>query len=46
MDESTMKIGYATSLTWRSCQPTPIRILAKFQPDIRALEAETDNLIA
>jgi len=46
IDESKTKIGYEISFTRHFYKPTPMRTLAEIQADIRALEAETDNLIA
>ncbi len=46
IDETKTKIGYEISSTRRFYRPAPMRTLAEIQADIRALEAETDNLIA
>lgn len=46
IDDSKTKIGYEVSFTRHFYKPTPMRTLAEIQADIRALEAETDNLIA
>ena len=46
IDESKTKIGYEISFTRHFYKPTPMRTLAEIQADIRALEAETDDLIA
>ena len=46
VDESKTKIGYEISFTRHFYKPVPMRTLAEIQADIRALEAETDNLIA
>jgi type I restriction enzyme M protein len=46
IDESKTKIGYEISFTRHFYRPAPMRTLAEIQADIRALEAETDNLIA
>lgn len=46
IDETKTKIGYEISFTRHFYKPTPMRTLAEIQADIRALEAETDNLIA
>ena len=46
IDESKTKVGYEISFTRHFYKPTPMRTLAEIQADIRALEAETDNLIA
>ena len=46
IDETKTKIGYEISFTRHFYKPTTMRTLAEIQADIRALEAETDNLIA
>lgn len=46
IDRSKTKIGYEVSFTRHFYRPAPMRTLAEIQADIRALEAETDNLIA
>lgn len=46
IDDSKTKIGYEISFTRHFYKPTPMRTLAEIQSDIRALEAETDDLIA
>jgi len=46
IDETKTKIGYKISSPRHFYKPTPMRTLAEIQADIRALEAETDNLIA
>jgi len=46
IDASKTKIGYEISFTRHFYKPAPMRTLAEIQADIRALEAETDNLIA
>lgn len=46
IDESKTKIGYEISFTRHFYKPSPMRTLAEIQADIRALEAETDDLIA
>lgn len=46
IDETKTKIGYEISFTRHFYKPAPMRTLAEIQADIRALEAETDNLIA
>ncbi|MBC7279131.1 class I SAM-dependent DNA methyltransferase [Nocardioides sp.] len=46
IDKSKTKIGYEISFTRHFYKPAPMRTLAEIQADIRALEAETDNLIA
>ncbi|MDN6425425.1 MAG: SAM-dependent methyltransferase, partial [Bifidobacterium crudilactis] len=45
IDETKTKIGYEISFTRHFYKPIPMRTLAEIQADIRALEAETDNLI-
>src|SRR5690606_14468169 len=44
--ESKTKIGYEVSFTKHFYKPAPMRTLEEIQADIRALEAESDNLIA
>lgn len=46
IDESKTKIGYEISFTRHFYKPAPTRSLAEIQADIRALEAETEDLIA
>lgn len=46
IDGSKTKVGYEISFTRHFYKSTPMRTLAEIQADIRALEAETDNLIA
>ncbi|MGL5830371.1 MAG: N-6 DNA methylase, partial [Angustibacter sp.] len=46
IDHTKTKTGYEVSFTRHFYKPTPMRTLAEIQADIRALEAETDNLIA
>ncbi|KXF84108.1 restriction endonuclease subunit S [Rhodococcus ruber Chol-4] len=46
IDDSKTKIGYGISFTRHFYRPAPMRTLAEIQADIRALESETDNLIA
>jgi type I restriction enzyme M protein len=46
IDATKTKIGYEISFTRHFYRPAPMRTLAEIQADIRALEAETDNLIA
>ena len=46
IDQSKTKIGYEISFTRHFYKPTPMRTLAEIQADIRALTAETDDLIA
>lgn len=45
IDESKTKIGYEISFTRHFYKPAPRRTLAEIQADIRALEAETEDLI-
>lgn len=45
IDESKTRIGYEISFTRHFYKPVPMRTLAEIQADIRALEAETDDLI-
>jgi type I restriction enzyme M protein len=45
IDASKTKIGYEISFTRHFYKPTPMRTLAEIQADIRALAAETDDLI-
>ncbi|NTW42663.1 MAG: hypothetical protein HGA44_22815, partial [Cellulomonadaceae bacterium] len=40
------KIGYEISFTKHFYKPTPLRTLDEIRADIRALEAETDNLLS
>ncbi|OHU01542.1 MULTISPECIES: type I restriction-modification system subunit M [Mycobacterium] len=46
IDESKTKIGYEISFTRHFYKPAPMRTLAEIQADIRALEVETEDLIA
>lgn len=46
IDETKTKIGYEVSFTRHFYKPAPMRTLAEIQADIRALEAETEDLIA
>ncbi|MBF6522627.1 type I restriction-modification system subunit M [Nocardia farcinica] len=46
IDRSKTKIGYEISFTRHFYKPAPMRTLAEIQADIRALEAETEDLIA
>ncbi len=46
IDESKTKIGYEISFTRHFYKPATMRTLAEIQADIRALEAETEDLIA
>jgi type I restriction enzyme M protein len=46
IDASKTKIGYEVSFTRHFYKPAPMRTLAEIQADIRALEAETEDLIA
>jgi type I restriction enzyme M protein len=46
VDEPKTKIGYEISFTRHFYKPAPMRTLAEIQADIRALEAETEDLIA
>ena len=46
IDESKTKIGYEISFTRHFYKPTPLRTLDEIRADIRALEAETENLLA
>ncbi|WP_421735701.1 type I restriction-modification system subunit M [Cellulomonas sp.] len=46
VDESKTKIGYEISFTKHFYKPTPLRTLDEIRADIRALEAESDTLIA
>ena len=46
IDQSKTKIGYEISFTRHFYKPTPMRTLAEIQADIRALTAETDDLMA
>lgn len=46
IDASKTKIGYEISFTRHFYKPAPMRTLDEIQADIRALEAETEDLIA
>ena len=46
IDESKTKIGYEVSFTRHFYQPQPMRTLDEIRADIRALEAETDDLLS
>ena len=46
IDEAKTKIGYEISFTRHFYKPAPMRTLAEIQADIRALEAETEDLIS
>ena len=46
IDDSKTKIGYEISFTRHFYKPAPMRTLTEIQADIRALEAETEDLIA
>ncbi|NLP82473.1 SAM-dependent DNA methyltransferase [Microbacterium sp. CFH 90308] len=46
MDESKTKIGYEVSFTRYFYKPAPMRPLDEIRADIRALEAETDDLLS
>jgi type I restriction enzyme M protein len=46
VDESKTKIGYEISFTKQFYKPAPLRTLDEIRADIRALEAESENLIA
>ncbi|WP_435737936.1 class I SAM-dependent DNA methyltransferase [Cellulosimicrobium sp. PMB13] len=46
VDESKIKIGYEISFTKHFYKPAPLRTLDEIRADIRALEAESENLIA
>ena len=45
IDESKTRIGYEVSFTRHFYKPTPMRTLDEIRADIRALEAETDDLL-
>ena len=45
IDESKTKIGYEVSFTRHFYKPKPMRTLDEIRADIRALEAETDDLL-
>ncbi len=46
IDKSKTKIGYAVSFTRHFYKPRPLRTLDEIRADIRALEAETDDLLS
>lgn len=46
VDESKTKIGYEISFTKHFYKPAPLRTLDEIRADIRALEAESDTLLA
>jgi len=46
IDESKTKTGYEVSFTRHFYKPTPMRTLDEIRADIRALEAETDDLLS
>lgn len=46
IDETKTKIGYEVSFSRHFYKPAPMRTLAEIRADIRALEAETEDLIA
>lgn len=46
IDPSSIKTGYEISFTRHFYKPQPLRTLAEITADIRALEAETDGLLA
>ncbi|WP_033106601.1 type I restriction-modification system subunit M [Microbacterium profundi] len=46
IDESKTKIGYEVSFTRHFYEPAPMRTLDEIRADIRALEAETDDLLS
>jgi type I restriction enzyme M protein len=46
VDDSKTKIGYEISFTKHFYYPAPLRTLDEIRADIRALEAESENLIA
>ncbi|MDQ3151782.1 MAG: type I restriction-modification system subunit M [Actinomycetota bacterium] len=46
IDDSKTKVGYEISFTRHFYKPTPLRTLDEIRADIRALEAETENLLA
>jgi len=46
IDESKTKIGYEVSFTRHFYKPAPMRSLDEIRADIRALEAETDDLLS
>ena len=46
VDEGSVKVGYEVSFTRHFYKPQPLRTLAEITADIRALEQETDTLLA
>ncbi|GHF79826.1 type I restriction-modification system subunit M [Deinococcus ficus] len=46
IDPGSVKVGYEVSFTRHFYKPQPLRTLEEITADIRALEAETDNLLA
>lgn len=46
INESKTKTGYEVSFTRHFYKPTPMRTLDEIRADIRALEAETDDLLS
>lgn len=46
IDDSKTRIGYEISFTRHFYRPTPMRTLAEIQTDIRAIEAEAEDIIA
>ena len=46
VDAGSVKVGYEVSFTRHFYKPQPLRTLAEITADIRALEAETDTLLA
>jgi len=46
VDETKTKIGYEISFTKHFYKPTPLRTLDEIRADIRALEAETEDLLS
>lgn len=46
IDESKTKIGYEISFTRHFYKPPPMRSIAEIQADIRALQAESEDLIS
>ncbi len=46
VDEGKTKVGYEISFTKHFYKPTPLRTLDEIRADIRALEAETEDLLS
>ena len=46
VDDSKTKVGYEISFTRHFYKPTPLRALDEIRADIRALQAETEDLLA